>query len=63
MQGKAWGVGLPPSLGCLGSHLALMQVHGAPVASILAWGRIAVSACDPVSYAVGVFVLTAYHVP
>lgn len=63
MQAKAQGVGLPPSLGCLGSHLALIQVHGAPVASILAWARTAVSACDPVSYAVGVCVLTAYRVP
>ena len=59
MQAKAWGVGLPPSLGCLGSHLALMQVHGATMASILAWARTAVTVCDPMSCAVGVFVLTA----
>ena len=63
MQAKAWGVGLPPSLGCPRSHLALMQMHGAAVASVLAWARTAVPACDPVSCAVSVLVLTAHRVP
>lgn len=46
----------------LSPHLALMHVQEAPGPSILACAHTAVTVCDPVSCAVGVFVLAARHV-